>query len=51
MTLGSSETINNLDNGKQDNGGKNDGQNNGQQTNPFGYEDESQDDGYQIMPW
>lgn len=51
VTLGSSETINNLDNGKQDNGGKNDGQNNGQQTNPFGYEDESQDDGYQIMPW
>lgn len=51
VTLGSSETINNLDNGKQDNGGKNDGQNNGQQNNPFGYEDESQDDGYQIMPW
>ncbi len=51
VTLGSSETINNLDDGKQDNGGKSDGQNNGQQSNPFGYEDESQDDGYQIMPW
>ena len=51
VTLGSSETINNLDNGKQNGGGKNDGQNNGQQNNPFGYEDESQDDGYQIMPW
>jgi serine protease Do len=51
VTLGSSETINNLDNGKQENGGKSDGQNNGQQGNPFGYEDESQDDGYQIMLW
>lgn len=50
VTLGSSETINNLDDGKQNNGGKSN-ENNGQQSNPFGYEDESQDDGYQIMPW
>lgn len=50
VKLGSSETINSLDDGKKDDSGQS-GQNRNPQTNPYGYDDESQDDGYQIMPW
>lgn len=50
VTLGTSETISSLEDDSDKNSSQN-GKNRNPQTNPYGYDDESQDDGYQIMPW
>lgn len=51
VTLKSSETLDELDNSSSNNNSSGNDKNYGNDSNPYGYGDESYDEGNQIVPW